>query len=108
MMTKVLVTFLVFFLSANALSTPIVANSCITSWDIFKATANNQRPCGNIADKETAVKNQQNYSDDIEKEAFAHIRLSKRQPSIAESLMAMFFIPGLILLWCSRFAKSNK
>jgi hypothetical protein len=105
MLTKLCVILLVFSISICAHSAPTSAD-CVASLEIPNGAADNQNLCSRVNAKETTTaKNQQRYS---ENEVFTHIRLSKRQPSLAESLMAIFFIPGLILLWFSRFTKSNK
>jgi hypothetical protein len=107
MLTKLLLTLFVFSISVSVLSTPINAD-CLASSKMSNEAAKNQGLCIHDEKETSAAKSQQYYADSVTKEALAHIRMSKRQPSALESLMAMFFIPGLILLWFSRFTKSNK
>lgn len=111
MITKLFLTLFVslflFSISTNVLAAAI-NDLCEVPSGISNKVANSHVVCGDI-DKENAhANNEQRYSDDVEKEAREFIRLSKRRPSIAESLMAIFFIPGLVLLWFSRFSKSSK
>lgn len=107
MLTKLLVTLFVFSISVCVNSSPI-ATDCVASLEISNGVASKQNLCADIDSKETTAAQHQSYSGVRENEVVAHVRLSKRQPSFAESLMAMFFIPGLILLWFSRFTKSSK
>ncbi|RZA07012.1 MAG: hypothetical protein EOO68_04060 [Moraxellaceae bacterium] len=108
MITKRLITFFVFFLSANAFSAATITNNCKMSLDIANTTMHSLESCNFIDDKEAAAKDRRHYENNIAQKTPKHIQLSKRQPSIAETLMTMFFIPGLVLLWFSRFTKSNK
>lgn len=107
MITKLLVTLYVFSISVSVLSAPISAD-CLTSSGVSNEAARHHGLCAHDESEAAAIKNQRDYADSVEQEALAHIRMSKRSPSLAESLMTMFFIPGLILLWFSRFTKSSK
>lgn len=106
-MTKLLVTLILFSASLNLFATS-VTEVCEKSSAAAHQIANKQTLCLPAENENSFAKNQPDYSDNGDKENLTHIRLSKRQPSIAESLMTIFFIPVLILLWFSRFIKSNK
>lgn len=107
MLNKLLIAALVFFISSNVSSAPVAAN-CKTSFEHIEKRESGQTLCGRSDAQSTLPNNQSAIAADLEKEVPNHVRLSNRQPSIIESIMAMFFIPGLILLWFSRFTKSSK
>jgi len=106
-MTKLLVTLILFSASLNLFATS-VTEVCEKPLAATHQIAHKRTPCLSVENENPAAKNQPEYSGNADKENLTHIRLSKRQPSIAESLMTIFFIPVLILLWFSRFIKSNK
>jgi hypothetical protein len=105
MITKLIATLFTLCVSLNVLSAPIAAD-CLTHSGMANESVSNQ--CIHDGAETLGAKDHQNYAEKIEQETPVHIHLSKRSPSLAESLMAIFFIPGLILLWFSRFTKSNK
>lgn len=106
MMTKLFATLFLFSISLNLFSAPMSAD-CVTSLKISSEGAMSQVTCDNGTGT-SAAKDQQTYASDVEKEALAYLQLSKRSPSLIESLLTILFIPGLILLWLSRFLRSNK
>ena len=101
-MIRLTIALFIFSLSIHLHSAPVDAD-CTKLFDTPQSETSNQRLCG-----QTDGKNATQTKDTAESEILTQIHLSKRKPSLAESLMAMFFIPGLFLLWISRFAKSNK
>lgn len=102
-MFKLTTVLFLLFLSIH-LSASVNAD-CVSTFDAAHDETHHQSLC-NSSDikKVTAKKN----PDIIEGETLPHMRLSNRQPSLIESLIALIFIPGLILLWLLRFVKSNK
>jgi len=101
-MLKFILAIFIFFISLVANSLPM---DCVASFGNTQA-ANSQDVC---VQTENDKKAEATQNADLEgNQTLAHLRLSKRQPSLAESIIAMLFIPGLILLWFSRLSKSNK
>jgi len=105
MITKLFIVLFAFSFSLNVFSAPIAAD-CLTHSGVLNEIVSNQ--CGHDGTETLAAKDQHGYSDKAEQSALAHVHLREKPPSLAETLMAMFFIPGLILLWFSRFTKSSK
>ncbi len=103
-MFRLALTLVLFSLSIHSYSAPVNAD-CLAATKTTQNEIHHSMLCTTVDDKGEA-KNK--TSGTPGNEVLTQMRLSQRQPSAAESLMAMFFIPGLILLWIARFAKSNK
>ncbi len=101
-MLRLLIVLLLFSLSIYSHSA-LATDGCVNAVVVPLNGANSQASCNQLNVK-VAMKD----ADTAKSQVMVTMHLSKRQPSPAESLLAMIFIPGLILLWILRFARSDK